>query len=265
MFVRLKQNVADVRAFGFGTLLRHLGRINENGAQTALLRGVGRVTLRAHNSDMDTIRQTFINNEYSLAHIEAVNRRVHDAYQRLITAGEVPVVLDAGANIGAASLYFAKMFPKAAVVAIEPDHGNFEMLARNVASNSQIFPLCAALGSEPGFATLQDSHGAGWAVQTERSDKGSPIVTVAEAVARSGSEKLFIVKVDIEGFESDLFASNLSWLDEAVAVFIEPHDWMMPGKRTSGAFLRAMAAREFEIFIVGENLAFVRMAENNET
>ena len=66
-------------------------------------------------------------------------------------------------------------------------------------------------------------------------------------------------KIDIEGFESDLFADNLDWLDRFAVVAIEPHDWMFPGQGTSLSFQKAMAARDFEMVICGQNLIFLRL------
>ena len=40
-------------------------------------------------------------------------------------------IIDAGANTGMASVYFAKWYPHAKIVAIEPDPHNFELLQRN--------------------------------------------------------------------------------------------------------------------------------------
>lgn len=72
-------------------------------------------------------------------------------------------------------------------------------------------------------------------------------------------DQLFIVKIDIEGFEADLFESNLGWLDELTALFVEPHDWMFPGKRVTGPLQQALANRSFELFIGGDTLAYVRV------
>ena len=70
---------------------------------------------------------------------------------------------------------------------------------------------------------------------------------------------IFIAKIDIEGFEKDLFSSNLGWIDRAEMVIIEPHDWMLPGQQSSATFQRAMGSRDFELFISGENLIYVRV------
>jgi hypothetical protein len=71
--------------------------------------------------------------------------------------------------------------------------------------------------------------------------------------------QVFIVKIDIEGFEADLFSANLDWLDLADVVIIEPHDWMLPGQGSSRTLQVAMAARPFEVLLSGENLIYVRI------
>src|SRR5882762_5838444 len=41
-------------------------------------------------------------------------------------------IIDLGANIGFASVYFASRWPNAQILAIEPAHGNIELLKKNV-------------------------------------------------------------------------------------------------------------------------------------
>ena len=69
---------------------------------------------------------------------------------------------------------------------------------------------------------------------------------------------LFLVKIDIEGFEEDLFSKNTEWLMDTKAVIIEPHDWMFPGRYSSQSFQAAIAGEQFELLIRGENLIYIR-------
>lgn len=195
--------------------------------------------------------------EYDLSQPRELGQRIEARYNALLESGNKPIIVDAGANIGSASLWFARHFPAAAIVAIEPDPDSAAVLRINVASRA-VTVIEAAVGSERGHVELTSAD-ASWGVQTLRADTGVRVVTIEDAFAESGGDAPFIVKVDIEGFESDLFARNLKWLDRAYAVIIEPHDWMMPGKRTSGSFQSAMASRPFELFIRGENLIYARI------
>lgn len=83
-------------------------------------------------------------------------------------------------------------------------------------------------------------------------------MTVEEIMATVPNGEALITKINIEGFESDLFASNTNWLDQAFAVFIEPHDWLLPNARSSRSFQKVLGEREFDLFVQGENLLYVK-------
>jgi len=116
----------------------------------------------------------------------------------------------------------------------------------------------AALGSHSGFVEV-NAETYSWGAKTKRSENGViPIITMSDAFSRVKAGTPFLAKIDIEGFESDLFADNLSWLDEVHMLIVEPHDWLFPGQRTSRSLQTAIASRDFEIFISGENLVYLR-------
>ena len=180
------------------------------------------------------------------------------AVPRDIKTGRKPVIVDAGANIGAAALWFRKTYPDAAIVAVEPEPGNLEVLKRNLANRQNMIAVAAAIGSEPGFVEVKNES-LSWAARTTRAKNGVPVITMAEAFASVKDGVPYIAKIDIEGFESDLFSANVEWLNEVYMVIIEPHDWMLPGMKSSRSFQSAISRHEFEIFISGENLIYVRV------
>jgi len=55
------------------------------------------------------------------------------------------LILDAGANVGFASIFFANKYPGSAIIALEPDPANFNALMRNTRGYSQIVPIRVAL------------------------------------------------------------------------------------------------------------------------
>jgi hypothetical protein len=63
----------------------------------------------------------------------------------------------------------------------------------------------------------------------------------------------------LKDFESDLFAENTHWLDDVYAIYIELHDWHFPGMMKTKNFQSAIATQEFEIFICGKHLLYVRV------
>jgi hypothetical protein len=72
------------------------------------------VTVRLRTSDIPTYREVFLQQAYRLA------------LQR-----PPSVIVDAGANIGLTSVYFALRYPAARIVAVEPEASNFALLTTN--------------------------------------------------------------------------------------------------------------------------------------
>ena len=88
--------------------------------------------------------------------------------------------------------------------------------------------------------------------------------TIPALVADEGEfAQIFLGKVDIEGFEKDLFEANTEWVDDTAAIFIEPHDWLFLDEGNSLNLQRAVIGREFQIIIRGENLVFVSLPRSD--
>jgi FkbM family methyltransferase len=257
MLARIQENLRDIRAFGPSFLKRHLPRLT--GAETACVsvKPVGAVHLRTGESDVAAIRQVFRDGGYGIDFTSAVGARIANRYDEIVASGRIPAIVDAGANIGAATMLFRSQFPKAHIISIEPELGNFSILRKNTDGSEQIHVIHSAIGSTEGFVSVKN-EGLGWAVRTERASSGVPIITMKSAFGVIPNGVPFVAKIDIEGFEADLFSANIDWLDETFVVYIEPHDWMLPGKSTSRTFQRAMGQRDYELFIRGETLTYVR-------
>lgn len=255
---RIKLNVDDARTFGPGILMRHVARVT--GAKTTQVNmpSVGPVHVRVGESDVAALRQVFGEGDYDLGSTSPVTERIRARAAAIKREGGIPVIVDAGANIGAASLWLRATYPDAALVAIEPEPANAAVLHRNLDGLPNVTVLDAAVGAEPGFVSIANDV-SGWGARTLPAEHGIPVVTIPDAVAKVPGGVPLIVKIDIEGFERELFARNLDWIADAYAVIIEPHDWMLPGQQSSRNFQRAMAAHEFELFLSGENLIYVRV------
>ena len=257
----LLYNWQDAREIGAWFPLRHLSSLLRTPLFRASLRGYGDIYLRPHTKDAHTFREIFTAKEYRIpkSHTAAVQA----AHDRIIAAGRRPLIIDAGANVGAASIWFAMQYPDARVLAIEPEPSIAAICRKNVEAAPNVEVVEAAIGATPGHVSLSPPGTESFAIQTTRqsaqADAGSVrIVTISELLEASPDQELLIAKVDIEGFEADLFAQNIEWLDSLPVLIIEPHDWMLPGSHSSGALQKAMFGRGFELMISGENLIFIR-------
>ena len=73
----------------------------------------------------------------------------------------------------------------------------------------------------------------------------------------------FIIKIDIEGHEKELFEKNIEWFDKFKIVIIEIHDWMLPSKAVSKNYfttlVSSMKKNDRDIIISGENIISIKL------
>ncbi len=99
---------------------------------------------RGTRADLGVIAQIFEAQDYSLRPLQR-GAELQGLYEQIAGAGQAPLILDAGANIGASVVYFARTFPRAHLVALEPAPDNFALLQAN-AAGLDVDARCAAIG-----------------------------------------------------------------------------------------------------------------------
>jgi hypothetical protein len=90
---------------------------------------------------------------------------------RSIAPDSAPLIVDAGANIGASALYFLDAYPGSRVVAIEPEPNNCTLLRRNC-SGLPVHLIEAAIGPREGRCALQDPGMSDWAFRVDPASAG---------------------------------------------------------------------------------------------
>lgn len=223
---------------------------------------IGRVFVREGTSDRDVLEQIFLTEEFNFSTAPQF-AWVRATYEAQLAAGETPLVIDCGANIGLSALYYAHHLPKARIVGVEPDASNVALARRNTVHLPLVEMIEAAVHDKPGTLEIANPDAAKFAFITREVEAGGgrgtigvPAVTVDELMARYGTSRVLVVKVDIEGAEATLFRSNTGWLDATSLLTVETHDWLFPGQGTSRSLFKAMAGREFEVIHKGEYISF---------
>ena len=214
---------------------------------------------RGSQADLGAIRQVFTEQQYSLRRLArgAELLRLHDA---IAAAGKAPLIVDAGANIGASAVWFAVEHPQAQIVAFEPDQANHDLLCRNT-EGLRVEAHRAAIGARDGRVNISDPGRGEWAYRTEISDTGAcAMMAMSRVVAerQAAGAVPFIAKIDIEGAERDLFQEPTAWVDQFPLLIVELHDWLMPKQRTSVPFLTCVAQRDRDFVYIGENVFSIR-------
>lgn len=208
------------------------------------------------SSDLPVINQIFQQEVYALdgwSHKELLERYCGSHFQN-----QKLLIIDAGANIGASSIYFSESWENSFVVSIEPEKYNYSLLKLNTVGKS-ILPLEGAVGSEVGTMFLNDpGHGdVGFRVSNSGEYEVS-VYTVNQIIdiGKKHGATPFICKIDIEGGESELFSKNTEWMNDFALIIIELHDWMLPMQGSSKSFLKEICKLDFELLQKGENLFF---------
>ncbi len=145
-------------------------------------------------------------------------------------------IIDAGANAGYTSVYYANRYPAARIIALEPDDSNFNILRQNTQAYPQITPLKAALWVKPAKLKISNPSAPNCAFQVEEVSQGDSLieaVTIEQLMRQHESGTISILKIDIEGAEKELFehSSCQSWLPHVSQLVIELHDRFKPGCR----------------------------------
>jgi FkbM family methyltransferase len=144
--------------------------------------------------------------------------------------GEVRTILDIGANVGAATLYFAVNYPGARVLAYEPAPLSYALLARNIRGLPGVEAFNFGLADEDRRALLylgqQDSVTNSVCSSPENTSAAVEVqLRAAGAVlAEQGVKAVDILKLDTEGCEVPILRSLAGLLPHVGVLFVEYHD-----------------------------------------
>lgn len=212
-----------------------------------------------HYVDSLTADEIFTQHNYDLRRLRRYDE-IMARYQFLVSQNIVPLIIDCGANAGYATRYLATEFPEAHIIGVEPDAGNIALARLNTERYTNVTLLQSAIGAAQGFVSVTNNEAGSNAFRVERS-KGAdiPVATINQLVTENkviAGQKvaLFLVKIDIEGFEEDLFSSNLQWLKSLPLLVIELHDWMLPGQARSQNFLKAVSKYPRDFVYIHDNV-----------
>lgn len=162
-------------------------------------------------------------------------------------AREAGDIIDIGANIGIVSVLLARQFPDRTIHAIEPVPNTFETLRKNVAFNGleRVRTHRVAIASGPGSLAF-NAHPLERAT-ARIATAGDTHVQMVEAttldafVAQHGIGAIALLKVDVEGFETGVFAGATDVLARRLPriIFME----VCPALTVSAGFDPAEPAR----------------------
>ena len=145
------------------------------------------------------------------------------------SASSTPRILDCGANIGVASLFFRRLYPQARITAFEADPALFTMLHTNLHGNGagDVETRQAALWTSTGTLTFQCEGSDSGMISTLPGAVDGHATTVPSLRLRDVLDQgpVDLLKLDIEGAEDVVLADCEPSLHQVKALVMDLHEF----------------------------------------
>ena len=137
-----------------------------------------------------------------------------------------PVIIDCGSNVGLSCLYFYNIFPRSHILAFEADPQIFKYLIENL-KRSNIYESVEALNkavwiNEDGIELTQEGAD-GSSIYTSGTKIKVDSVRLKNII--SNQERIDLLKIDIEGAESEVIKDCDENFKNVERIFVEYHSF----------------------------------------
>lgn len=181
-----------------------------------------------------------------------------------------PIIIDAGANIGAFSVYIIKELikNKPMVYSIEPSLNNFKYLNKNIKLNN--FESAVSTNNVgfynkngTGYIDLKKEYDSYCATDRNNFSDSEKVnlVTIEDFCTENKISRIDLLKMDIEGGEYCVFYNSINFIKEHIKkVFIEVH--YLDEENNISNFIKFIENNDFKVIdiIMGRTLVL----ENNK-
>ena len=176
---------------------------------------------------------------------------------RFASERDDPFIVDCGSNAGVSVAYFKKLYPKARILAFEPDPTSFASLKRNIESNDfmDVSIINAALTDREGPIDLFGTPGSDVATTVASPD----VLTTRKRVEGKRlsalvSERVDLLKLDVQGAETAVLADleEAGKLGHVQQMAIEYHHHMSPGEDMLSLILALLERNDFGYQLAAE-------------
>jgi FkbM family methyltransferase len=202
------------------------------------------ISLRSNTTDHRVFYSIFIQNEFNLPYKLPIN-----------------TIVDAGAYVGLSSIYFHDKYPKATIIALEPEKTNFEQLQKNTSFTTSIKPLNVGLWSRDSYLKVYDRGTGNWGFAVkevpQNEDWNVRACSLSTLLSDYNLDSIDLLKVDIEGSEKEVFSNGTAeWLPKVNIIMVELHDRFNPG--CTDALYNAITKSDWIEFKQGEKVILIR-------
>jgi FkbM family methyltransferase len=215
--------------------------------------------------DATMVAQIFYSEDYSLEKFQR-NNEVVQYYKNILKQNLKPLIVDCGAHIGLATKYFSLIYPHSKLLCIEPVMSNYNRAKINNLKYENVEFLNKAVGAEDSKGSIYNPKLGNNAYRINKNEEGDINIISVNSILKNLEEDIipFIIKIDIEGFENELFSKNTEWIDNFPIIIIELHDWMLPKICNSSNFLSSISKKNRDFLYSGENIFSIKNELNKK-
>ncbi len=197
-------------------------------------------------------------------YLHSVRELFYDEVYRFRARTETPHIIDAGANIGLSVLYFKRLYPRATVIAYEPDKAICAMLRRNVAGLEGVEVREAAVWvADTELVFFAEGSLAG-SVTTDFAQRAQAVTVRAERLKTELQKRpVDFLKIDVEGAENRVLWDIEPELMQVDQLFFEYHSETGQPQQL-GDLLNLVARAGFRYIISGAHSVRLPFIERSD-
>jgi FkbM family methyltransferase len=165
-----------------------------------------------------------------------------------------PKIIDCGANIGLATIYFKNKYPKSKVISFEPDPHIFKILQKNIFSArlNDVELINKGLSAISGEKLFFSEKADGGRIAT-CFDKENIAKVEVTTLSSYLNEDIDLLKIDIEGSEIEVLTECQEKLTKVRNLFVEYHS-LTSKKQELAILLKILSEAGFRYYLQNVDL-----------
>ncbi len=158
-------------------------------------------------------------------------------------------IIDAGANIGLATIFFKTRYPQSHVIAFEPDPTIFEVLKCNIASGNfkDVTLIQQGLSKKADHYFFSSDKSDGGRISSR---KESTLLIKTTVLSKYLNQPIDFLKIDIEGHEVEVLEECSHLLSNVRNLFVEYHSFIDTDQKLD-SLLSILHKNGFRYYIQG--------------